>query len=184
MNPYIQTALDPQLKEMQRQSDIARLSDAGRLTKAGAYGGSRQAIMEAEGRRNLLEKQTGAIGTGYKNAYDAAAAQYNADMNRQLQTEQAQQAANESSANFGLKSMDALGQAGAAQRAIESEGIAADKAQFDEAREWDKKMAQYKLGLLGGLPTATQVNTTNTNPITDWISSGAGISEILNKFKG
>ena len=78
--------------------------------------------------------------------------------------------------------MDALGQAGQAQRAIESEGIAADKAQFDEARDWDKKMAQYKMGLISGMPVATQVNTQNTNPITDWLTSSKGIAELLNKF--
>lgn len=183
MNPYLQTALDPQLKEMQRQADIARLADSARLTKAGAFGGSRQAIMESEGRRNLLDKQTGAIGSGYKNAYDAAMAQYNADMNRGLSTEQAQQAANEASANFGLKSMDALGQAGATQRGIESEGIAADKAQFEEARDWDKKMAQYKQGLFSGMPVATQVNTQNLNPLTEWLASAKGITELLNRFK-
>ena len=45
MNPYIQAALNPQLAEMKRQSDIARLDDTSRLAKAGAFGGSRQAIM-------------------------------------------------------------------------------------------------------------------------------------------
>lgn len=184
MNPFLQTALDPQLKEMQRQADIARLSDAARLTKAGAFGGSRQAIMESEGRRNLLDKQTQAIGTGYANAYDKAMAQYNADMNRGLSTEQAQQAANEASANFGLKSMDALGQAGATQRGIEAEGIKADKDQFEEARDWDMKMAQYKQGLFSGMPVATQVNTPNTNPISELLKTGKGITEILEMFKG
>ena len=184
MNPFLQTALDPQLKEMQRQSDIQRLADSARLAKAGAFGGSRQAIMESEARRNLLDKQTGAIGTGYSTAFDKAMAQYNADMNRGLSTEQAQQAANEASANFGLKSMDALGQAGATQRGIEAEGIKADKDQFEEARDWDMKMAQYKQGLFSGMPVATQVNTPNTNPISELLKTGKGITEILEMFKG
>ena len=183
MNPFLQTALDPQLKEMQRQSDIARLADSARLAKAGAYGGGRQAIMESEARRNLLDKQKEAIGTGYSTAYDKAMAQYNADMNRGLSTEQAQQAANEASANFGLKSMDALGQAGATQRAIEAEGIKADKDQFEEARDWDMKMAQYKQGLFSGMPVATQVNTQNLNPLTEWLQSGNTIAQLLESFK-
>lgn len=183
MNPYIQTALDPQLKEMQRQADIARLSDAGRLTRAGAYGGSRQAIMESEGRRNLLDKQSQAIGTGYKNAYDAAMAQFNAEQNRGLDVQRAQEAANEASANFSRGVLSDLGQAGATQRAIEAEGIAADKGQFEEARDWDKKMAQYKMGLLSGMPTATQVNTQNLNPLTEWLQSGNTIAQLLESFK-
>jgi len=184
MNPYIQTALDPQLKEMQRQADIARLADASRLTGAGAYGGSRQAIMEAEGRRNLLEKQGAAIGQGYQTAYDKAMQQYNADMGRRLQTEQAQQAANEASAQFGLKSLDALGQAGAAQRAIEAEGIKADKDQFEEQRDWPYKMVQYQQGLLQGLPITTQSNTQNMSALTSLLSNSgyAGqLYDILNK---
>ena len=182
MNPYLSAALDPQLKEMQRQSDIQRLADSGRLAKAGAFGGSRQAIMESEARRNLLDKQSQAIGQGYQTAYDKAMQQYNADMGRGLSTEQAQQAANEASANYSRGILQDLGQAGAVQRGIESEGVAADKNQFEEQRDWDMKMAQYKQGLFSGMPTATQVNTTNQNPITEWLQSGSQLSKLLASF--
>jgi hypothetical protein len=96
MNPYLQASLDPQLKELQRQSDIARIADAGRLTKTGAYGGSRQAIMESEGRRNLLDKQLSLIGSGYKTAYDTGLGQFNKER-------EADEASRQFSANFGLK---------------------------------------------------------------------------------
>jgi hypothetical protein len=43
-------------------------------------------------------------------------------------------------------------------------------------------MAQYKQGLFSGMPTATQVNTTNQNPITEWLQSGNTISELLKSF--
>jgi hypothetical protein len=45
---------------------------------------------------------------------------------------------------------------GATQRGIESEGIAADKAQFEEARANPYKMVQYQQSLLQGLPLAAQ----------------------------
>lgn len=183
MNPYLKAALDPQLEELRRQSQINLQPSMAKLTQAGGFGGGRQAIMESEAARNLLQEQNKTVGQGYASAYDKAMAQYNADRNRQLQTEQAQQAANEASAQFGLKSMDALGQAGATQRGIESEGIAADKGQFEEARDWDKKMAQYKMGLLSGMPTATQVNTQNQNPLTEWLQSGNTIAQLMEAFK-
>ena len=183
MNPYIQAALDPQLKEMQRQADIQRVQDAGRLVGAGAYGGSRQAIMESEGRRNLMDKQSQAIGSGYATAYDKAMQQYNSDMNRGLQTEQAQQGANMDSANFSRGIMQDLGQAGATQRGIEQEGLTADKTEFEKQRDYDMKMAQYKLGLLQGLPTSTQVNTQNQNSITELLQSGNTLAQLLEKFK-
>ena len=48
MSPYLQAALEPQIAEAQRQAEIQRVQTAGRLGRAGAYGGGRQAIMEAE----------------------------------------------------------------------------------------------------------------------------------------
>lgn len=82
MNPYLQTSLEPQLAEARRQADISRLADAGRLTQAGAYGGSRQAIMEAEARRNLGTKLADITGAGYNTAYTNAMTQFNADQTR------------------------------------------------------------------------------------------------------
>jgi hypothetical protein len=154
MNPYLQASLDPQLKELQRQSDIARLGDAGRLTRAGAFGGSRQAIMESEGRRNLLDKQQDVLGTGYKTAYDLAQQQYAKDRGDE-------EASRQFGANFGMKSVDMLSGLGAIERGITSEGLAADKAQFEEQRDFAYGMPKYQLGLLSGLPIGA--NTTSVD---------------------
>jgi hypothetical protein len=165
MNPYLQASLDPQLKELQRQSDIARMSDASRLTKAGAFGGSRQAIMESEGRRNLLDKQQDVLGTGYATAYDKAMQQFNADQGRQMEAQKATEASRQYGADFGLKSVGQLADLGAQQRGITSEGIAADKAQFEEQRDFAYKMPQYQKDLLQGLPITTTATTANTTEL-------------------
>jgi len=47
MNPYIQASLDPQLAALQRQQAINQQGDLAKLTQAGAYGGSRPAILPA-----------------------------------------------------------------------------------------------------------------------------------------
>ena len=154
MNPYLQASLDPQLRELQRQSEIQRVSDAGRLTKAGAYGGSRQAIMESEGRRNLLDKQQDVLGQGYKTAYDLGLGQFNKER-------EADETSRQFGANFGLKSVAQLADLGALERGITSEGIAADKAQFEEQRDFAYGMPKYQLGLLSGLPIGA--NTTSVD---------------------
>jgi hypothetical protein len=168
MNPYLQASLDPQLKELQRQSDIARMGDASRLTKAGAFGGSRQAIMESEGRRNLLDKQQDVLGTGYKTAYDMAQQQYAKERGDE-------EASRQFGANFGMKSVDMLSGLGAAQRGITSEGIAADKAQFEEQRDFMYKMPQYQKDLLQGLPVTTTATTSNT---TELGRIGSGLADL------
>jgi hypothetical protein len=171
MNPYIQASLDPQLKELQRQSDIQRVADAGRLTQAGAFGGSRQAIMESEGRRNLLDKQAGLIGTGYKTAFDTGMGQFNKER-------EAEEASRQFGANFGLKSVQNLADIGAVERGITSEGLAADKAQFEAERDFAYKMPQYQLGLLSGLPIGSNTTAVNQDAMSRLNSTIGGLGTV------
>jgi hypothetical protein len=53
MSPYMQNVVDIQQREAQRQGDIAGTQLASQATKSGAFGGGRQAIIEAERQRNL-----------------------------------------------------------------------------------------------------------------------------------
>jgi hypothetical protein len=72
MSPYIQNALQPQLAEMNRQYDITGLQQKRAATGAGAFGGSREALMRAENERNKNMAMNAAIGSGYQNAFQAA----------------------------------------------------------------------------------------------------------------
>jgi hypothetical protein len=173
MNPYLQSVLDPTLAEMKRQSDIARLSDASRLTQAGAFGGSRQAIMESEGRRNLLEKQRQAIGEGYASAYDKAMAQFNAEQGRQMEAQKAGEASRQFSADFGAKSIADLAKLGAEQRDIEQQGLTAERKAFEEERAYPFSMLDYRRKMVEGLPigaSSTTPNTTGMSQITSRIN--------------
>jgi hypothetical protein len=187
MNPYLSAALNPQMEEMRRQAKINNLQGLGQFTKSGAYGGSRQAIMESEAARNLLAEQNKTLGQGYATAYDKAMAQFNADQQRKVQEAQfgstlglqglqgATQAA-QAQGQLGatqqqadLAGLKALAEVGAAQRGIESEATAAEKAQFEEARLNPYKMVQFQQSLLSGLPlAATTYNQTPTNNLTQF----------------
>lgn len=165
MNPYLQSVLDPTLAEMKRQSDIARLSDASRLTQAGAYGGSRQAIMESEGRRNLLEKQRQAIGEGYASSYDKAMAQFNADQARQMEAQRAGEASRQFSAQFGTQTLADLAKLGAEQRDIEQQGLTAERKAFEEERAYPFSMLDYRRKMLENLPIGASSTTPNTTGV-------------------
>ena len=141
MNPYLQSVLQPQLEELRRQSQMNLQPGLAKLTQSGGFGGGRQAIMESEANRNLLQAQNQAIGTGYANAYDKAMGQFN--------TEQGQ-----------AKTLaDIMSQAGAQQRGIEQEGITADYNEFLAQRDYPQKMLQFQQSMLQGLPIST-VSTT------------------------
>jgi len=89
MNPYIQQALNPQLEALQRQQSINQQGDMAKLAQAGAFGGSRQAILQAQNNENLLRQQSGLIGQGYNQAFTQAGQQFTADQARDLQAQQA-----------------------------------------------------------------------------------------------
>lgn len=152
MSPYIGAALEPQIAEAQRQAEIQRVQNAGRLGRAGAFGGSRQAIMESEGQRNLLRNLADIYGTGMQQAYTQGMGQFNTEQDR---AQQAQDLTN----RFGLSALGAQQIGGGIQRDIEQQGVAADYAQFQEERDFPYKQVQYQQSLLQGLPISAQENT-------------------------
>ena len=152
MNPYLSAALAPQLREARRQSDISALADASRLTKAGAFGGGRQAIIDAERDRNLQTRLGDITAKGYSDAYDRAMGQFNVEQDRGL-------SAAEQASKYGLAALQKQADQGRVQRDIEAEGITADRLQFEQEREFPYKQVQYMQSLLQGLPIATQSYT-------------------------
>lgn len=151
MNPFLQAALDPQLEEARRQAEISRVGQAGRLTRAGAYGGGRQAIMEAELDRNLLRNIGDITGKGYATAYDRAMDQFNREQQLGLQATQTAQ-------RYGLDALEAMTRGGATERAIEQEGITADINQFREERDYPQQQLKFMRDLLG--PGMLPISTT------------------------
>lgn len=106
MNPYLMQALNPQLGEARRQAELQRLQDASRLSKAGAYGGSRQAVMESELNRNLLQNLADITGTGYATAYDKAQQAFTQDQARRLEAEGMGEQSRQFGATYGLNAAD------------------------------------------------------------------------------
>jgi len=167
MNPYISASLDPQLKELQRQAKINSMADTDKLSQAGAYGGSRQAILQGEQNRNLLDKSQDLISSGYNTAYDKAMGQFNTEQGRGMDAQKAGEQSRQYGADYGVKSVKDLADLGATQRDITQQGITADKTQFEQERDNPLKMAQYQKDLLTGLPITTQNKNINTSEYTN-----------------
>jgi hypothetical protein len=178
MNPYLMAALQPQIDEARRQADIARVEQAGRLTRAGAYGGGRQAIMESELNRNLLQNLAGITGTGYRQAFDTAQQQFNVEQQRQAEQ---QQRARE----YGLATIGRQAELGGVQRGIEQEGLTAERQQFEEERDFPYKQTQYMQSLLQGLPVAAQTYTyAQPSALSEILSGAGGLRDLYNIIFG
>ena len=164
MNPYLSAVLTPQLDELRRQSQITQMGNASKLAQAGAFGGSRQAIMDSETQRNLLQQQNKAIGEGYANAYDKAMGQFN--------TEQGQ-----------AKTLaEMMAGAGTQQRSIEQEGITALMKQYETELLDPYTKLKFQKEQLGGLPVATASTTANQSTMGQLGSGFENIGKLMKEL--
>ena len=182
MNPYLSASLQPQIDEARRQSQITQQQNAGKMTQAGAFGGGRQAILDAETQRSLGANLAGITGAGYNKAYDAAMAQFNAEQGRGLDTQKATEASRQYSADFGLKSLNDLMSAGAAQRGIEGEGIAADKAQFEQQQARPYTNLEFQRKMLTDLPIGASTTSVNQDTLSKLQTDISGLASLYQKL--
>jgi hypothetical protein len=187
MNPYMQNVVDVQQKEAQRTADIAATARQGQQTQAGAFGGSRAAVMDAEAARNLALQQGQIQATGLQSAYDAATKQFNteqntglAGLNTQLQAAQTQGSLGATQNAAGLANLNAQLTAGGTQQALEQAGVTADKAAFEAERDNPYKMVQYQQSLLQGLPLNAQSYNITNNP---YAAAASAASAVYNTAK-
>jgi len=169
MNPFLMSALQPQIDEARRQAGIQRLQDLGRMTRAGSFGGGRQAIMESELGRNLMSQLGKITGEGYKTAFDKAQEQFNTEQQRQMNAAKQAQ-------DYGLAALSAQTKGGELQRGIEQEGITADIKQFEQERDYPYKQVQFMQSLLQNLPGVASANY--------GYQGASGASELAGTFAG
>lgn len=113
MNPYTQNVIDTSLQDIDRARQMQGNQADAQATAAGAFGGSRQALMQSENNRNFLDQSARTASQlrnqGYQNAQQMAladianrnqASQFNigTDMQGQMANQQAQNQASQ----FGL----------------------------------------------------------------------------------
>jgi hypothetical protein len=182
MNPYLMSSLQPQIDEARRQSQITQMGNAAKMTQAGAYGGSRQAIMDAETQRALGANLAGITGAGYNKAYDTAMGQFNTEQGRGLDTQKATEASRQYSADFGLKSLSDLMSAGATQRGIEGEGIAADKTQFEQQQARPYTNLEFQRKMLTDLPIGASTTAVNQDALSKMQTDIGGLASLYSKL--
>lgn len=88
MDPYMQNVVDIQQREAQRQAGIAGTQRGAQAVKAGAFGGSRQAIENAEAARNLAMQQGDIQARGLQDAYTRGQTQFNTEQQLREQSRQ------------------------------------------------------------------------------------------------
>jgi hypothetical protein len=193
MNPYLNMALQPALQEAQRQYGITGTQQQSQATQAGAFGGSREAIMAAENERNKNTAMNQIIGQGYNQAFQGAQQQYNQNMQNQLAGYgQAMQGAGQL-ANIGGQELaaqqgiyNAQNQVGATQQALEQQKINQAMTDYANAQQYPLMQLGTMSNMLRGLPM--QASTTNQyaaapNAVTQGIGAAGAIGSLMQANK-
>jgi len=194
MDPYMQNVVDIQQREAQRQADIARTQSNATAVKSGAFGGSRQAVVDAEAARNLATQKGDIQARGLQDAYSRAQQQFN--------TEQALgEASRQYGAGLGMKGLetalsgasqlgglgstqfsqqkDVLGLqsvAGAQQQAQEQAKLSQGYEDFLAQQKYPYQQLEFMSNIMRGTPYGTTTSMYSPGPSTASTLLGAGTS--------
>lgn len=155
-SPYQQQVIDLALQDIQRQSDIAQQQAQSQAIRAGAFGGSRSALLESEATRPFAEQAARTAAQLRQSGFQQAQQAAQADLARQQQlglfgAEQAQQRALQQAQL--AQQAGLAGYEGALQRAQQQATLAqqAGLAGQDVAaqRALQQAQLQQQAGLLG-----------------------------------
>lgn len=84
-NPYQQQVIDQSMADIQRQADIARGQSQSQAIGAGAFGGSRSALLESESQRPYIEQQARTAAGLRQSGFEQAQRAAESDIARQQQ---------------------------------------------------------------------------------------------------
>lgn len=173
MSPYVENALQPQMREAARQSAIQGQQNQAQAVQQGAFGGSRSAIVEAERQRNLGQQQADIYGRGMQSAFEQArqAQQFGADLGLRgygLAGQMAGTLGQLGQTQFGQQQGVIQGQAsmGAQQQALEQQRLAQQYGDFQAQRQYPYTQLAFMSDMLRGLPLAQQAQTMYQAPPT------------------
>ena len=127
MSPYMTGVLDFQKDRAVEDFDRMRGTRNDQAIRAGAFGGSRQAVQESLAEENLAKQMQGIDATGRQSAFEQAARQFGADREAQFGTQQAQAAELARTQGTNIGESARVQQARAAELA-RTQGISIDEA--------------------------------------------------------
>ena len=167
-SPFQQQVIDQALGDIQRQADIARGGAQDRAIRAGAFGGSRSALLESESQRPFIEAQARTAANLRQAGFEQAQRAAESDIARQQQLamfapELELRARQQQAGLLGglqgsqLQNLGLLSGIGAQQQLLQQRGLDAARGEFDRALAYGPQ----QLGLLqAGMGTPLTTTTT------------------------
>ena len=177
MSPYMQNVVDIQQREAQRQADVAAQQLGAKAVSAGGFGGSRQAILEAEQQRNLQTQLGDIQARGLASAYEDAQARIAAQRQRELAASGQFAQLGQIAPQQALKELTALEAVGAQQQALSQRGLDIAKSQFEDQQTFPERTLQQYQSVIRGFPLTPSIYQTRqtTTPAPSYLQQAAGL---------
>jgi len=189
MNPYEDAAVQAAMGDIQRASDIAQLGNSARAVGAGAFGGSRDAIVQAEQNRTALDQQARTAAqmraAGYGQAQQLGINAFDSAMNRQQSMGTAygqlgvQQAGlGELTSGLSVQDLNTLMTTGSLQRGVDQAGL--DATRLSNLQRYTQPYQQYGFlsdiysGTPSGSSTLTAASAPQVSPFQTALGLGIG----------
>jgi len=150
MSPYQQAVIDVEKREAVRAAQRPMQDIGAAATQAGGFGGSRQAILEAEAQRNL-QQQLGDIQTkGQQAAYETDLRAFESQKARERQAASGLTSLGQIAPKQTLTELTALSGIGEAQRAMQQGGLDIQYQDFMQQQQYPYDLlGQYQSTLYG-----------------------------------
>lgn len=180
MNPYTSSVTNLSNQLLANQYGQNQSQQDSQFGSAGAFGGSRQGVVDANNQRNLLLAQTQNIDTNLNNAYNAGQQQFNTQNQTQLAAanQMANTAQNQQTANLGL--LGAQNTVGAAQQAQNQQLLNQSGQNFINQQNYNMNQAAAASAILHGTPYSMNqtAQTYQAAPNTAAQLTGLGIAGV------
>jgi len=183
MNPFTEQVINSTVSEMDRGHAQSQQAQNVAAAKAGAFGGSRHGIVEAEGNRNHEDVKARTIAGLNSDAFQSAAGMFNADAGRSLQADTTNAQLGLQGQSLGLQAgglLSGIGSDmnegarqdaqmtnifGSQDQATDQMGMDADYQEFIRRYTDAMQRANFELGMGSSTPVVMDSNrTTQTNP--------------------
>ena len=157
MSPYMQSVVDIQKREAQREGKQAMQKLAGQAAMTQPFGGSRQAILEAEQMRNQAQLLSDIQQKGSQAAFEQAAAQFEREKARQLTGGQQLAALGELAPRLATAELGALAGVGAQKQEQAQRATDIGYQQFLEEQQYPQRILQEYSSIIRGFPLTPNV---------------------------
>jgi hypothetical protein len=199
MSPYMQNVVERQQADAQRQADIARQAQGAQAARSGAFGGSGDYLMRAQGAANLARQKGDIQAKGLQDAYTQAMGQFNQSQAQNLAGSQLNAQQQQFGAGLGLqglqtamtgaKSLADIGQTqygqnlglldvqnrfGAQQQQQAQNALNTEYQDFLNYQNYPYKQLGFMSDMIRGLPLTQQSQTMYAQP-PSMIQQAAGL---------